>query len=204
LAIPVLRNVSGRSEAFIHWVSSGIRSIPVVSILQWNPIRIILREQFAPYRYGLGRVDLDRGVVARIEIATILFLPFLLDVRSCRDRAVERCHLNIFRRLESVFGKRAKMSEKMEQGPWNFLVQSSKTLMGDEHAFAGGNRRFLDEPGDRLVADGAVVGKRISGFEGSDLAERPRYGVAGGLGAEIAELLEVEFSPAASSRVGTR
>jgi hypothetical protein len=122
-------------------------------------------------------------VVPRIEIATILFLPFLLDARSCRDRAVERCQINIFRRLESVFGKLVKVPEKMEQASWGFLVQSSKTLMGDDHAFAGINLRFLDELGDRLVADRAAqAGKRIGCFEGSDLAERPQYGVAGGLG----------------------
>ena len=96
-----------------------------------------MREKQTPYRYGLSRVDLDRGVVACIEIATILFLPSLLDARSGGNGAVECCNINIFRRLESAFGKLMKVTEKMQKGSGNFLAQSSKALMGHDHAFAG-------------------------------------------------------------------
>jgi hypothetical protein len=69
--------------------------------------------------------------------ATILFSPLFLDARSGGDRAVECCDINIFRRLESAFGKLMKVTEKMQKYSGNFLAQPSKAFMGHDHAFAG-------------------------------------------------------------------
>jgi hypothetical protein len=129
LAILVVRNGIGQSEAFVHSISSGIHAIPLY-------LRSV-REIHARYLDGVRRIHLDRRVVSRIEISTVLLVPPSFATRTRGYRSVQRRHIDISGHLVNAVGEAVQVPEHMQKRLRKFVIQPGDTLMGYDHAASG-------------------------------------------------------------------